>query len=52
LNNWDGTLQTNSENNTILSAMIGAGTKDSNNTFTGVVMGNFGKLNTNGAISN
>lgn len=52
LNNWDGQLQVNRENNYILSAMMGAGSKNSDNQFTGVIMGNTAKLDGNGAWSN
>lgn len=43
LNNWDGKLQINKDKDYILSSMMVAGTKDSNNTFTGVMMGDLGK---------
>lgn len=43
LNNWDGSLQINEGDNYILSAMMAAGTK-TGNTFTGVVMGDIGPL--------
>ena len=39
LNDWDGTLTMNEENGTILSTMLGAGRKNSNNTFSGVLIG-------------
>lgn len=39
LNNWDGALQIDKDGNYILSAMLGAGVKNNDNTFTGVVMG-------------
>lgn len=39
LNNWDGSLQINNDQNYILSSMIGAGKKNSDNTFSGVLMG-------------
>ena len=52
LNNWNGALSVDQGNNTILSAMIGAGSKDSNNRFSGVVMGDLEKLDTNGGILN
>ena len=45
LNRWDGKLQINEEGNYILSAMMGAGKKDSNNTFSGVLMGEIQGLN-------
>ena len=40
LNGWDGTLQIDEEGNTIMSAMVGAGIKNSDNSFSGVLMGN------------
>ncbi len=39
LNSWDGSLTFDEENGTILSTMIGAGKKDSQNRFNGVLMG-------------
>ena len=40
LNAWDGnSVQINEEGGYILAPQIGAGVKDSNNNFTGVVMG-------------
>ena len=39
LNDWDGTLDINEENGTILSSMVGAGRKTANNAFEGVLMG-------------
>ncbi len=39
LNSWDGSLTIDEKNGTILSTMIGAGRKSSNNTFEGVLMG-------------
>lgn len=45
LNQWDGSLTIDDEGNYILSAMIGAGRKNSDNSFTGVIMGDYGKLN-------
>ena len=39
LNAWDGELCIDQENGTIMSTMVGAGKKDVNNTFTGVLMG-------------
>jgi hypothetical protein len=38
-NNWDGSLVVDNGDNKILAATVGAGKKDDNNTFTGVVMG-------------
>ena len=43
LNSWDGSLTIDEENGTIMSAMVGAGYKDSTNRFNGVLMGNVGK---------
>ena len=39
LNSWDGSLTIDEENGKIMSAMIGAGKKDSENRFEGVLMG-------------
>ena len=39
LNAWDGEMCIDQENGTIMSTMVGAGKKDVNNTFTGVLMG-------------
>jgi hypothetical protein len=39
LNSWDGSLTFDEENGTILSTMMGAGKKDSQNRFNGVLMG-------------
>lgn len=43
LNEWNGSLEINTEKNSILSALVGAGVKNNNNTFTGVLMGAVGK---------
>lgn len=43
LNRWDGSLTIDEENNQILSSIIGAGSKDEQNQFTGVIMGDIGK---------
>lgn len=40
LNEWNGKFELDKENGTILSTMIGAGKKNPNNTFDGVLMGN------------
>jgi hypothetical protein len=42
LNDWDGNLNINKDSGTIMSAMIGAGRKNNNNTFSGVLMGDVG----------
>ena len=39
LNNWDGSLTIDEENGTIMSAMVGAGIKNPDNSFSGVLMG-------------
>ena len=39
LNRWDGSLTIDEKNGTILSTMVGAGKKESDNTFSGVLMG-------------
>lgn len=39
LNNWDNTLTLDQDNNFIASAAMAAGSKENDNTFTGVVMG-------------
>ena len=42
LNHWDGSsVQIDAEGGTILAPQIGAGLKDNNNTFTGVLMGQY-----------
>jgi hypothetical protein len=45
-------LTINEENGTILSTMIGAGRKNDDNTFTGVVIGDVGSGTGNNAILN
>lgn len=42
LNAWDGSLKIDTEGNSILSALMGAGEKDSENRFTGVLIGAIG----------
>lgn len=39
LNEWDGTLQINDDDGTIMSTMLGAGKKNSDNTYSGVLIG-------------
>ena len=39
LNTWDGSLVVDEENNRILSNLVGAGKKNNNNSFSGVLMG-------------
>jgi hypothetical protein len=43
LNKWDGSLTIDEKNGTILSTMLGAGRKNSNNTFSGVLIGDIVK---------
>lgn len=43
INQWDGALKIDSEGNYILSSMIGAGIKNDDNTFSGVLLGQVGK---------
>lgn len=52
LNSWDGTMQINEENGTILSTMLGAGKKNNDNTFTGVLIGDIEKGTGNQEIVN
>lgn len=40
VNSWDGSFQIDEENGTIMSTMLGAGRKTTNNTFEGILMGN------------
>lgn len=42
-NEWDGSLIIDKTENKILSALIGAGKKETNNTFSGVLIGDFTK---------
>ena len=42
INRWDGKLQISDEDNTILSLMMGAGYKDEENRFHGILMGGVG----------
>ena len=39
INSWDGSLTINNEENYVLTQLIGAGTKNANNKYTGVLMG-------------
>lgn len=39
LNAWDGSFQINEENGTIMSTMLGAGRKNTNNQFEGILIG-------------
>lgn len=49
LNQWDGTLSLDEDNSTILAAMLGAGRKDTDNTFSGVLIGDIQKGTNNGS---
>lgn len=52
VNKWDGKALLDSENNFLGVAQIAAGKKESNNTFTGVLIGDFGtKQNADSSIS-
>lgn len=41
LNDWDGNLSVNKDENTILAARLGAGKKETDGTFSGVVLGDW-----------
>jgi hypothetical protein len=43
LNKWNGNMTLDNNNNYLMSALVGAGTKDLNNKFTGVIMGDIGQ---------
>lgn len=45
LNNWNGDLLIDEDNGTIMSPMIGAGRKNSDNSFSGVLMGDVTRAN-------
>lgn len=49
LNNWDNKFQMDEEGSTILAAMLGAGKKEIDNSFSGVLMGD---VKTKGGFSN
>lgn len=40
VNSWDGSFQIDEENGTVMSTMLGAGRKNTNNKFEGILMGN------------
>lgn len=44
LNNWGGELNIDYDNNTIMSAVMGAGKKESDNSFTGLLLGDLPKV--------
>ena len=47
LNEWTGDLTIDKKNGTILSTVVGAGKKNSDNTFSGVLMGDVGSVKDN-----
>lgn len=47
INQWDGKMVVDEENNYILTAMIGAGTKNADNQFSGVLLGNIAEIDSN-----
>lgn len=51
LNQWDGQLSIDEENNTIMSSIVGAGRKDSDNRFSGVLMGEIGEAAPGGKVT-
>lgn len=48
LNNWGGELNIDYDNNSIMSAVMGAGRKENDNTFTGLLMGDLPKVDNTG----
>ena len=51
LNDWNGKQKIDGDKNFILSALLGAGKKDKDNTFTGVLMGELGTIDDKGSFS-
>lgn len=51
LNNWDETVSIDDEGGTIMAPMIGAGKKNSDNQFSGVLMGDVKKANNDVALT-
>lgn len=49
INQWDGSLQIDEENGTILSTMVGAGRKNSKNQFEGILLGDVGSASEDNA---
>lgn len=49
LNKWDGSFKIDEENGTILSTMVGAGRKNANNQFEGILMGDVGSASEDNA---
>lgn len=52
INDWNGELTIDNDNNAILAAKVVAGKKESNNTFSGVMMGEWGDKETESSIKN
>lgn len=50
INDWNGELQIDQDGNAILAAKVVAGTKNSDNKFTGVMMGDWGNTDTENNI--
>jgi len=46
LNNWNGKYYLDAENDMLMSAMLGAGKKDNENKFSGILIGNIKSDNT------
>lgn len=51
LNNWDETVSIDEEGGTVMAPMIGAGKKNTNNQFSGVLMGDVKKANNDVALT-
>jgi hypothetical protein len=52
LNSWDGSMKLDEENDTILSTMVGAGRKNKDNKFEGVLMGDVVTVSNDKAVNN
>lgn len=52
INGWDGTFVMNADEGTILSTAVAAGTKNTDNTFTGVLIGDWRKEGTDKSLGN
>jgi hypothetical protein len=51
VNEWDGNLKIDGTNNSILSARMVAGVKNDDNTFSGVMLGEYGTTNSDGSLT-
>ena len=51
INQWDGNLKVDEEGGTILTPRLVAGKKNSDNTFSGVMMGDWGKTDSDNSIT-